>query len=224
MSRKGHCWDSAVAESFFSSLKKERIKKQIDKNRALATADVAAYIEAFYNRTAGARSRPSNWSSQDSVETLPTRLVSRLVATGFFSSGGGRYIANTNLPDFIVNPDASITLVATRSYLIGTEIQAARKRGLYAYDSEAHADRAVTSDVDGSAIGFGVAGSTAANERIGEATAGVTQTLFRDPKIGGMQFMVQYSHVRRTPFSVPAGTPADAAVNMLSMNVRYFLP
>jgi putative transposase len=32
-------------------LKKERIKKQIDKNRALTTADVADYIESFYNRT-----------------------------------------------------------------------------------------------------------------------------------------------------------------------------
>ena len=51
MSRKGNCWDNAVAESFFGSLKKERIKKQIYKNRALATADVADYIDSFYNRT-----------------------------------------------------------------------------------------------------------------------------------------------------------------------------
>ena len=51
MSRKGNCWDNAVVESFFSSLKKERIKKQIDKNRALALADVADYIDTFYNRT-----------------------------------------------------------------------------------------------------------------------------------------------------------------------------
>jgi putative transposase len=51
MSRKGNCWDNAVAESFFSSLKKERIKKQIYKNRALALADVTDYIEAFYNPT-----------------------------------------------------------------------------------------------------------------------------------------------------------------------------
>jgi putative transposase len=49
MSRKANCWD-AVAESFFSSLKKERIKKQIYKNRALATKDVADYIDSFYNR------------------------------------------------------------------------------------------------------------------------------------------------------------------------------
>jgi putative transposase len=51
MSRKGNCWDNAVAESFFGSLKKERIKKQIYKNRDLAIADVAAYIDTFYNRT-----------------------------------------------------------------------------------------------------------------------------------------------------------------------------
>jgi hypothetical protein len=117
-----------------------------------------------------------------------------------------------------------MTLVATRSAILGTEIQASSKTALYAYYNGAHADRAVTTDADGSAIGFGVPGSTAANERIAETTAGVTQTFFRDPKIGGMQFMVQYSHVRRTPFEAPAGTPADAAVNMLYLNVRYFLP
>ena len=51
MSRKGNCWDNAVAEAFFSSLKKERIKKQIYKNRELAIADLADYIDTFYNRT-----------------------------------------------------------------------------------------------------------------------------------------------------------------------------
>jgi putative transposase len=51
MSRKGNCWDNGIAESFFGSLKKERIKKQIYKNRELAIADVADYIDAFYNHT-----------------------------------------------------------------------------------------------------------------------------------------------------------------------------
>lgn len=51
MSRTGKCRDNAVAESVFSSLKTERIKKHINKNRALATVDVAGYIEAFYDRT-----------------------------------------------------------------------------------------------------------------------------------------------------------------------------
>ena len=51
MSRRGNCWDNAVAESFFSSLKKERIKKHIYKNRELATKDIADYIDSFYNPT-----------------------------------------------------------------------------------------------------------------------------------------------------------------------------
>ena len=49
MSRKGNCWDNAVAESFFSSLKKERVKKHIYKTRELALADISEYIESFYN-------------------------------------------------------------------------------------------------------------------------------------------------------------------------------
>ena len=51
MSRRGSCWDNAVAESFFSSLKKERIRRQIYRSRSLAKADVFDYIELFYNRT-----------------------------------------------------------------------------------------------------------------------------------------------------------------------------
>jgi putative transposase len=51
MSRRGNCWDNAVAESFFSSLKKERIKKRIYKTRDLARADIFDYIEMFYNQT-----------------------------------------------------------------------------------------------------------------------------------------------------------------------------
>lgn len=51
MSRRGNCHDNAVAESFFSSLKKERIKRQIYATRAEAQSDVFDYIEGFYNRT-----------------------------------------------------------------------------------------------------------------------------------------------------------------------------
>mgnify|MGYP003402575283 FL=1 len=51
MSRRGNCWDNAVAESFFSSLKKERIKKHIYPTRMIATAEISDYIELFYNRT-----------------------------------------------------------------------------------------------------------------------------------------------------------------------------
>jgi putative transposase len=50
MSRRGNCWDNAVVESFFGSLKKERVKKHIYKNRELAAEDISDYITSFYNR------------------------------------------------------------------------------------------------------------------------------------------------------------------------------
>jgi putative transposase len=49
MSRRGNCHDNAVAESFFSVLKKERIKRRIYPNRDTARSDVFDYIEMFYN-------------------------------------------------------------------------------------------------------------------------------------------------------------------------------
>jgi putative transposase len=50
MSRCGNCWDNAVVESFFSSLKKERIRDIPYRTMNEAKADVFDYIEAFYNR------------------------------------------------------------------------------------------------------------------------------------------------------------------------------
>lgn len=50
MSRRGNCHDNAVAESFFSNLKKERVRKKIYPSRDEARADVFDYIEVFYNQ------------------------------------------------------------------------------------------------------------------------------------------------------------------------------
>lgn len=50
MSRRGNCWDNAVVESFFGSLKKERVKKRIYRNRREARSDIFDYIEFFYNK------------------------------------------------------------------------------------------------------------------------------------------------------------------------------
>lgn len=51
MSRRGNCFDNAAAESFFGSLKKERVRNRIYRTREEARADLFDYIEAFYNRT-----------------------------------------------------------------------------------------------------------------------------------------------------------------------------
>ena len=49
MSRRGNCHDNAVAESFFSLLKTERIKRKNDKTRKEAMAEIFNYIEFCYN-------------------------------------------------------------------------------------------------------------------------------------------------------------------------------
>jgi len=49
MSRKGDCWDNAVAESFFGSLKQERVHWRNYQTRLEAQQDVLNYISMFYN-------------------------------------------------------------------------------------------------------------------------------------------------------------------------------
>jgi putative transposase len=49
MSRRGNCYDNAVAESFFQLLKRERIRRRIYSTREEARQDVFDYIEMFYN-------------------------------------------------------------------------------------------------------------------------------------------------------------------------------
>ncbi|NYT62460.1 transposase, partial [Alcaligenaceae bacterium] len=49
MSRKGNCWDNAVAERFFLNLKMERVWQRNYANHAEAKIDIVAYIVGFYN-------------------------------------------------------------------------------------------------------------------------------------------------------------------------------
>lgn len=49
MSRSGNCWDNAAMESFFSTLKTERMSRKHYRTRDEARADAFDYIERFYN-------------------------------------------------------------------------------------------------------------------------------------------------------------------------------
>ena len=49
MSRLGNCWDNAVAESFFGSLKQEQVQWRHYQTRYAAQQDVLQYISMFYN-------------------------------------------------------------------------------------------------------------------------------------------------------------------------------
>jgi transposase InsO family protein len=50
LGRTGICWDNALAESFFASLKNERVHHMVYSTRKKAKEDIARYIELFYNR------------------------------------------------------------------------------------------------------------------------------------------------------------------------------
>ena len=50
MSRKGDCWDNAVAESFFATLKVELVHETVFRTQAHAQRELFEYIEVFYNR------------------------------------------------------------------------------------------------------------------------------------------------------------------------------
>ena len=49
MGRTGVCWDNAMAESFFSSLKNELVYRTVYATKSRARRDMIAYIEGFYN-------------------------------------------------------------------------------------------------------------------------------------------------------------------------------
>ncbi len=50
MSRKGNCWDNAVAESFFATIKNELLNRSFWMNKRVVRSAIYEYIEVFYNR------------------------------------------------------------------------------------------------------------------------------------------------------------------------------
>jgi transposase InsO family protein len=68
MSRKGDCWDNAVAESFFHTLKTELVFHERYKTREQAHASIFEYIEVFYNRKR--RHSANNLMSPANFETF----------------------------------------------------------------------------------------------------------------------------------------------------------
>ena len=72
MSRSGNCWDNAIMESIFSSLKTERIGKKVYRSRTQAKADVFDYIESFYNPSSRQHLREPSRSRQCRSRDLAT--------------------------------------------------------------------------------------------------------------------------------------------------------
>ena len=67
MSRRGNCWDNAVAESFFATLKKQAVYGERFLTRQEAQQQIFEYIECYYNRVR--RHSTNNWLSPVDYET-----------------------------------------------------------------------------------------------------------------------------------------------------------
>lgn len=86
MSRRGNCWDNAVVESFFGTLKQELVQGSSWANQAEARAAIHEYIEVFYNRI---RLHSSlDYRTPAEVDQAASFTSEGLSGMGIFPSGG----------------------------------------------------------------------------------------------------------------------------------------
>jgi hypothetical protein len=148
----------------------------------------------------------------------------RLIATGFYSYGGGRYIANTSGPDVIIRPDGNLSAVRSGSGIGGFEYQVTPKWMFYGYYSGAYFGKN-TGLVGATFSGYGFPGSSGSADRyLYEPTFGVIHTAWRNPNYGDLKVITQFSYVSRTPWSVASGALATAHTGMMYLDLRYDLP
>lgn len=152
----------------------------------------------------------------------------RLIANSFYSDGGGRYIFGMG-PQAVVLPDGTISLVHSASTTDGFEYQMTKKTMLYGYYGGAYFQRNAFVDTSaggaGKIIGFGGVNSSSNNNRaIQEGTIGWVQTFWKNPQIGALQLITQYSYVTRAPWFVALGAPRNAHLGMGWADIRFTLP
>jgi hypothetical protein len=148
----------------------------------------------------------------------------RLIGSGFYSDGGGRWIFGLG-PDLIIKPNGDPSLVHSASTVSGFEYQPTPKDLFDSYYGGAYIQKNTAIDVNGQLVGYGYDGSPSNNNKsIQEFTFGYTRTIWRDPNYGGLQFMTQYSYVVRHPWSVGIDQPGGAHTNIVYLNLRYLLP
>jgi len=164
----------------------------------------------------------------------------KIFETAYFSSGGGREIGNSNVPDFVVKPAASasttlgLSPVRSDAGILGVEYQAVPKFLVYAYYGYVYVGQDFYSCGTTAApatCGYGyypigaAAGSANTNNRsISEPTIGFVPTFWRNPNYGALSLITQFSYLSRSPWYVAAGTPKNAHAAMAWIDLRYTLP
>ena len=147
-----------------------------------------------------------------------------LISNNYWGTGGGRYIFG-QAPDVTVRADGSLATLNSGSTVDGFEATI-HNTLLYGYYGGVYVDHSIIIDpATGKPVGYGFSGSSSGNNRAShEATFGLIQTLWKDPKWGALSLITQYSYLLRHPWSVAPGAPTDAHSNMFWIDLRYALP
>jgi hypothetical protein len=147
----------------------------------------------------------------------------QLLAQGFISAGGGRYIGGL-APDAIVRPDGTVSPLRAHSWVTGIEQKVSRDLALAFYYSGFSVGRQFVTDEDGSMIGWGFAGSSNSNNRLFHQVTGIYVWRFMTTESRGSgQWNFQYSYMMRKPWDVGSG-PSTASSHMFLTQIRLNLP
>jgi hypothetical protein len=148
----------------------------------------------------------------------------RVLTNNYWSDGGGRYIFG-QAPDLIVRSDGSLSPIHTGSTVSGFEYTH-KNTIVFAYYGGIYIGRNDALDANGKTlIGYGFTGSSNSNNRtIQEATFGLNQTFWKDPKYGALNLIFQYDYLTRNPWYVAVGQPSNADLHEIWLDLRYTLP
>jgi len=147
----------------------------------------------------------------------------RLIVTGFYSAGGGRFAVGLG-PDLVVGPDGSLSPVHSTAGIAGFEYAPNAKSQFFTYYGGTYFNRNYAVISPGNYLGFGFPGSSSANRQFQEGEFGYYYTYFRNPRYGALQLITEYAYLSRAPWSVPAGTPSTAHAHMIFGSMRFTLP
>jgi hypothetical protein len=154
----------------------------------------------------------------------------RFLTNNYWNQAGGRYIFG-QVPDLTVNPDGSLSPIRSSSTVSGFEYTHGNTF-IFAYYGGIYVWRDL-GVVNGTDYGYGVnatgpgsvyTSAIAQNRTIQEASVGFNQTFWKDAKYGALNLIGQYSYLTRNPWSIAAGNPSHANLNLGFLDLRYTLP
>jgi hypothetical protein len=147
----------------------------------------------------------------------------RLIATGFYSSGGGRFSVGLG-PDIVVGPDGSISPVHSMAGIAGFEYAPTPTSQFFGYYAGTYFNRNYTVISPGNYLGFGFPGSSSANRQFQEPSFGYYYTFWKNPRYGALQIIGEYAYLTRAPWYVAPGTPSTAHAHMIFGSLRFTMP